>query len=561
MRKTIAAGALLLAVVAGCSAPAPQAAVATDTTSVTHAQNDRVPEGARWTQHYFPSSDPSGNTVELHADVLLPEGLAPDAKVPVILSAGSYFGHSGQLTVEGFAHTGPSDRFGDLVREGGLLRRGYALVMVDTRGFGGSTGCVDMLGGPGDHADVKAAIDWAATQPWSTGSVGMYGKSLDAVSALVGSNLDDPALKGVVAMEPIWDIQRNMRSGGVPRSTITSVANVYNTLATQPQMPDDDPRYLANAAYDSPTGPHPECTLLNTAAYMDPNPDSPTWTSRDLAARAKGSRTPVFVTQGFLEWNTEPEGLREFLENHDGPERAWLGQWDHKRGGERNAKGQLEMGREGWYDEVFAFYDEHLKGIAPTTTYPNVAIEDSTGAWRGQDTWPAPDRTATLQLGGGTYTDDGVASSFTSWSQPLTTTTRITGTPQAVLTAEGHGNVMVRLHDVAPDGSAVMVDQQVSALHPGVTNLELKGTDWTLQAGHSLAVEIGTIVPAAPFANDWLPTPSRETVTVRDARLDLALDDPADDAKQPGTPAPWLATYRAANASKPAPAPATFALP
>ncbi|MGN0118360.1 MAG: hypothetical protein ACI39M_12865, partial [Streptomyces albidoflavus] len=34
--------------------------VATATRSVTHEENERVPEGARWTQHYFPSSDGSG---------------------------------------------------------------------------------------------------------------------------------------------------------------------------------------------------------------------------------------------------------------------------------------------------------------------------------------------------------------------------------------------------------------------------------------------------------------------------------------------------------------------
>ncbi|WP_181780302.1 CocE/NonD family hydrolase [Pseudonocardia pini] len=555
-KAAIAALVLTAGVVAGCtSATEAPAAVATATDGVTHARNDRVPEGAEWTQHYFPTAD----GVELHADVLLPEDLPEGAKVPLIVSTSAYFGHSGQLAVEGFAHTGPSDRFGDLVREGGLLERGYGLVMVDSRGYGGSTGCLEPLGGPGDRADVRAAIDWAAAQPFSTGSVGMYGKSQDAVTALVGSNLNHPALKGVVAMEPIWDVQQNMRSGGVPRSTTTSVANVYNSLATLPQMPDDDPRYLANAGYDGPTGPHPECAVLNTAAYMDPT--EATWGPRDLAAQAAGSTTPLFVTQGFLEWNTEPEAMAEFLDNHQGPERAWLGQWDHKRGGERTADGRLEMGREGWYDEVFAFYDQHLRGVAPTVAYPNVAIEDSTGAWRAQDTWPVVDRTASLEVGGGGYTDDGVlGSSYLTRSEPLAAPARVTGTPRMALTAQGHGTVMVRLHDVAPDGTAVLMNQQVSQLRPGRTDLELKATDWTLAAGHSLAVEVGTVQPGIPFSNDWLPTHTQEAVTVQAARLDLALDDPADDTAQPGTPAPWLETYRVANTSQPPLGPPTFTL-
>ncbi|MEJ8277457.1 CocE/NonD family hydrolase [Pseudonocardia spirodelae] len=559
-RALTTAGVLALTLlVAGCSdaAAAPGAAVASDTVSVTHARNDRVPEGARWTQHYFPTAD----GVELHADVLLPEDLPADARVPVVLSVGSYFGHSGQLSVEGFAHTGPSARFADLVTEGGLLERGYGLVMVDSRGFGGSTGCTEALGGPADQADVRAALDWTAAQPWSTGNVGMYGKSFDGVTALVGNNLNHPALKAVVAQEPIWDIQRNMRSGGVPRATIVSVPTVYNAVATQPQMPDDDPRYLANAAWDTPTGPHPECTLLNSASYMEPDPEAQSWAVRDLAERAKGTTTPLMLTQGFLEWNTEADGMAEFLAHHEGPERAWLGQWDHKRGGERTADGRLEIGREGWFDEVFSFYDEHLRGTVPTVRYPAFAVEDSTGAWRAEPEWPRADRTADLRLDGGTYTDDGATSSFVRRSEPVAAATRLTGTPTAAVTARGTGSVMVRLHDVAPDGSAVMVDQQVSMLRPGTTSLPLRSMDWTLAPGHALAVEVGTVRAGVPVSEDWLPTVSGLPVTVDGTRLQLALDDPAADETVPGTPAPWAEAYRLTNASQPAAVAPSFRLP
>ena len=65
------------------------------------------------------------------------------------------------------------------------MERGYTWVQVDLRGFGGSSGCLDW-GGPGEQADVKAAVEWAATQPWSTGKVGMYGKSYDGVTGLIG---------------------------------------------------------------------------------------------------------------------------------------------------------------------------------------------------------------------------------------------------------------------------------------------------------------------------------------------------------------------------------------
>ena len=60
------------------------------------------------------------------------------------------------------ALAGPSDRFKDFVDGAKLMQRGYTFVMVDLRGFGGSTGCLDW-GGPGEQADVVKAVEWAAT--------------------------------------------------------------------------------------------------------------------------------------------------------------------------------------------------------------------------------------------------------------------------------------------------------------------------------------------------------------------------------------------------------------
>lgn len=357
---------------------------------VTHQQNDRVPEGSLWTQHYFPSSDRSGT--ELHADVLLPEGLPKKAKVPVILSVGPYFGHSGQSGAEGWTHTGPSDRFQDFIEGTDLFDQGYAFVMVDLRGFGGSTGCLDW-GGPGEQADVRAAIDWAAKQPWSTGAVGLYGKSYDAVTGLIGNNLDQRALKAVVAQEPVWDMYQYIYSNGVPRPNVTGTASAYNSIATLAQLPDDDPRYLANSRYEQS---HPECLTQNTAGYRIADQDDPFWTARNLAKAAKGTDTPLFVTQGFIENNTKPEEMQEYLDNHKGPERGWVGQWEHVRGGDRTGDGRLSMGREGWYDETLSFYDQYLKGSRPEVRYPAYSVEDSTGAWRAQKTWPVVDRSVNL---------------------------------------------------------------------------------------------------------------------------------------------------------------------
>jgi putative CocE/NonD family hydrolase len=535
---------------------------------VTHDENERVPEGAAWTEAYFPSS----GGVELHADILRPAHLAPDARTPVILSVGPYFAHAGQTGPEGWDVVGPSARFRDFVDGADLMRHEYTFVMVDIRGYGGSTGCLDWVG-PGEQADVGAAIEWSASQEWSTGDVGMYGKSYDAVTGLVGNNLDLEPLKAVVAQEPVWNMYNYLWSNEVARPNVTGTPQAYNYIATIEPMAGDDEHYAANARYEDQ---HPECLSNNLSDPNHPDLESEYWDARNLADDAAGTDTPLFVTQGFIEPNTKPEDMDVYLDNHTGVERGWLGPWDHVRGNDRVSDGRLAMGRGGFFDEVMRFYDEFLKGEEPAVEDPAYAIQDSTGAWRAQDTWPEVDRSKVARLGLGAYVDDGgpssraetglttaqvdgwdmehapalvprsrsaraglVSSSYLKYSRPVESDVRITGTPSVTFTASATGGVMVRLWDVAPDGTATMFDENVALIERrGRVSFDLKSADWTLAEGHQLGVQIGTIDPGG-----WLAEPSGNRVLVIGARLSLDLQDPADDVATQGEPAPYLERY------------------
>src|SRR4029079_11876527 len=151
---------------------------------------------ADWSEAWIQSPSSAGDAT-LHADVLRPKGSTAADKTPVILSIGPYFNHSGQTGPAGPAegtnydpvgpNAGPSERFQDFVEGSGLLTKGYTFVMVDLRGFGGSNGCLDWSG-PGEQAAVVSAVSGAGSQPWSSGQVGMYGKSYDALTGLIGVN-------------------------------------------------------------------------------------------------------------------------------------------------------------------------------------------------------------------------------------------------------------------------------------------------------------------------------------------------------------------------------------
>src|SRR3954453_3438067 len=215
------------------------------------AQAADVPPNATWTEASIPSTD----GVSLHADILRPKGLKDTDKTPVILSIGPYFNHSGQTgpagPVENSSYdpigpsTGPSDRFLDFVTGAKLMERGYTYVMVDLRGFGGSTGCLDWAG-PGEQSDVVEAVKWAAKQSWSTGNVGMYGKSYDALTGLIGVDKRPEGLKAVVAQEPVYDDYRYLYGDGIRRLNSVATPALYDAIAATPGPAADtlsDPTY------------------------------------------------------------------------------------------------------------------------------------------------------------------------------------------------------------------------------------------------------------------------------------------------------------------------------
>lgn len=168
--------------------------------------------------------------------------------------------------------------------------------------------------------------------------------SYDGTTGLVGSTLNHDALKAVVAMEPWWDPYRNLRSeDGVEKLGIDGFADTYVEIAQLPPMRDDTRRYRRNAAWEKK---NPWCEDQVRSGYRSPERDSQFWASKDLPTMVAGSTTPLLFTVGFVDLTTETLSMQEFLDNHQGPQRGWLGPWDHVGGAQTAKNGRLEMGRE-----------------------------------------------------------------------------------------------------------------------------------------------------------------------------------------------------------------------
>jgi predicted acyl esterase len=545
--------------------------------SVVSAAGVAYPD-ADWTEAWIQSPSSAGDAT-LHADVLRPKGYTNADQTPVILSIGPYFNHSGQTGPAGPAegtnydpvgpNAGPSERFQDFVEGSGLLKSGYTYVMVDLRGFGGSNGCLDWSG-PGEQADVVNAVKWAASQPWSTGSVGMYGKSYDALTGLIGVNHRPAGLNAVVAQEPVYDDYRYLYGDGMRRLNAVATPALYDGIAATPGPLTDDPNYNQNSLNN------PVCLAQNWAAQADDdNHDSDFWKQRNLIPGATGSNVPLFLTQGLTENNTVADGLQEYLANHTGYERGWLGPWEHVRGNETDESGHLKMGRAGWFDEVMRFYGRYLKGETPSVADPPFAVQTNDGKWRSEKQWPPADmQTYTTKLKSGNYVDtaQSVATGWDAWSSlatedgtnpsdptvqsgvwtastPLPYDVHLSGEPTAsvnVTTSVPNANLAIDVYDISPDGNGgwtgpLVTRQGHLVRNPGDTTIPLTlwGADWKLKAGHRIAVRV------TDNNQDWwlMAPPSGQPVTVRGGSITLPFLQNLRSQTIQGDPGVQLAPY------------------
>ncbi len=110
----------------------------------------------------------------------------------------------------------------------------YVVIIVDPRGFGRSPGrmpTADLDGAVGEHAllyqgmwarDMYDAIEWAGTQEWSNGNIGLSGVSILAFSQWRVAGLNPPHLKAISPWEAMTDFYRDvMFPGGIPETKFT----------------------------------------------------------------------------------------------------------------------------------------------------------------------------------------------------------------------------------------------------------------------------------------------------------------------------------------------------
>ncbi|UOY03483.1 CocE/NonD family hydrolase [Blastococcus sp. PRF04-17] len=138
-----------------------------------------------------------------------------DGQWPVILEASPYHGTLADREGRRILPD-PKDADGvSLGLTGYFVPKGYAVVMMDLRGTGKSDGCLDHLG-PKDAQDLKDVVEWAASQPWSNGRVGMTGHSYVGSTPSLAAATDPEGLVTIVPSAGMATMYDHQFQAGVP---------------------------------------------------------------------------------------------------------------------------------------------------------------------------------------------------------------------------------------------------------------------------------------------------------------------------------------------------------
>jgi predicted acyl esterase len=472
-----------------------------------------------------------------------------------------------------------------------IVEHGYATVTFDIRGTGDSTGFNDSIYSAAERQDGYDMVEWAAAQPWCSGSVGMWGISFGAVVSLQMARAAPPHLKAIIARSGSDDPYTEWTNpGGSPRPYMyecyAPIMTAFNFMPPDPAALGDDwervweERLRNNVPWGIP--------------FIEHLVDGPFWRERSLRGHYDDVRCAVFVVGGWHDWYHTP--LLRIFSHLKGPKRALIGPWCHKWPDSGIPAPRIE-----WLPEALKWFDRWLKGVEngvefepPLTIFvreysrPATILMEERGRFRCESEWPVARRIETpMYFGaGGTLAAEPPADesadvlihdprvgacagkhgggpcsinwfmpldqrpdeacSLTYTTEPLDDDIEVTGQAKARLYFSCTADVtlfVVKLCDVAPDGTSALVTKgylntshreshtNPLPLEPGKlyeVEVELLACAYRFARGHRIRVDVAN----ADFQNVW-PTPRACVNTVyrggsRPSHIVLPMVPPRD---------------------------------
>jgi putative CocE/NonD family hydrolase len=461
---------------------------------------------------------------------------------------------------------------------------GYAVARVDLRGTGSSEGVATDEYPAGERADLCRVIEWLASQPWSTGAVGMYGTSYSGFNSLQVAAERPPALKAIVAIYASDDRYTDdvHYTGGALKLLDLVDYPLYmvalNALPPVPAIAGPDWRERWRERVEGL-----EPWLLR---WLEEQADGPYWRQGSLRPGYERIACPTMLVAGWA------DGYRNatfrVLERLRAPARLLFGPWSHMATDTSLPGPRIDL-----VPEMVRWWDRWLRGegngvdqAPPVTVFvrhssrPAPDLDEQPGTWRDEPAWPA-DRATTRTLplsgaapaeGGGDRLEVRPDVGSTAWiscaghlpfGQPddqrtddaysltydwqLDQELELLGHPRLVVRVGASAPVAflsAKLCDVFPDGTSTLVARgflnltqrrsrtEPEPMRPGIAEtveLELDATSWVFPAGHRLRLSLA--------GSDWpnlVPPPGPVTLTVE--RDGSALTLPVLEGPSPSPP-------------------------
>jgi putative CocE/NonD family hydrolase len=197
---------------------------------------------------------------------------------------------------------------------------GYAMLGVNMRGTGCSTGVFNMVRADIWGKDGAAAVDWAARQPWSDGNIGMLGFSFTGTSQIATAAYAGPALKAIMPGNVFPDLYRDISYPG----------GVYNAL--DPAWIVAGRQFVVGPAAMQEGATEPACDA-NEAQALAPNdaqtadttlhPYRDEYWSHDPESLARRVHVPILGCVNWQDMTVYSRAFNEFRDDYD-PRTTWV---------------------------------------------------------------------------------------------------------------------------------------------------------------------------------------------------------------------------------------------
>jgi len=334
---------------------------------------------------------PMRDGTKIAVDLLLPEDLVADVKIPTLIEFTRYYRSKGTGEPGGF------QKF--------FVSHGYAMVTVDVRGTGASFGAWSLPWAQDELKDYGEIVDWIVAQGWSNGKVGAFGNSYNGSSAQLLAVANRPAVKAVLPRHYEFDVfTDNPFPGGIFNEWFLKNWNDANreldlTPGVKPVDADANGSLLQEALKQHAKN----IDIYQAARLVTFRDDTPlkgfsidNFSIHSFRKEIERSRVAINNWGGWFDAGTADAVIKSFL-TFNNSQRTMIGPWNH--GASQNASPYLSAGSQRIYLvlEYMRFFDHYLKDIDTDVNSEKVLYYYTLGEekWKSTKVWPVIGTTTT----------------------------------------------------------------------------------------------------------------------------------------------------------------------